>query len=58
MGERTTRLSEILSASEMYCSLKFEDVRGCPYGIFTSKGIAILSITSSLLAVISLFAAA
>ena len=58
MGERETCFSKVIDSSEMACSLRFEDVRGCPYGIFTSEGIAILSIASSLLAVISLFAAA
>ena len=43
-----------LDSSEMYCSLKFEDFRGCPYGIFTQRGIAVLSAASSCIAVLSI----
>ena len=43
----------ILEASEMYCSLRFEDYRGCQYGIFTKKGVAVLSLALSMVAVVS-----
>ena len=56
MGERTRNLSKLLDSSEMFCSLKYEDVRGCPYNAFTPRGIAALSITSSFLAIVSLLA--
>ena len=54
MGERTTGFAKIIDSSEMACSLRFEDVRGCPYNTFTPRGIAALSLTSSILAIVSL----
>ena len=55
MSKRTWNFSKLLDSSEMFCSLKYEDVKGCPYNAFTPRGIAALSITSSFLAIISLF---
>ena len=48
------RISNLLASSEMYCSLKLEDFRGCRYGIFTRQGIAALSTGTAVLAIISL----
>ena len=45
---------KLFRSSEMLCSLAFEDVRGCPYNVFTSQGIAAMSAASTALAVISL----
>ena len=56
MGEQTRSLSKLFDSSEMFCSLKYEDVKGCPYNTFTPRGIAALSVASSILAIIALFA--
>ena len=48
------RALEILESSEMYCSLRYEDYRGCRYGVFTKNGIAVLSLALSVVAVVSL----
>ena len=53
-----SRISNLLASSEMYCSLKFEDFRGCGYGIFTQRGIAALSTGAAALAIISLITGA
>ena len=53
-----SKVRQILESSEMYCSLKLEDFRGCPYRIFTTRGIAFLSGASSVLAVLSIVVAA
>ena len=47
-------LSAILNSSEMYCSLRYEDFRGCPYNMFDSFGIGMLAVSCSLLAALSL----
>ena len=52
------RMQEILAASEMYCSLMLEDFRGCPYNVFTRKGISVLAISISALAIASIIAGA
>lgn len=44
----------VLESSEMYCSLKYEDFRGCAYGVFTRKGIAAFSAFSGCVATLSL----
>lgn len=43
-----------LESSEMYCSLRYESLRGCPYNLFTQKGIAALSAGSAVIGVLSL----
>ena len=48
------RVTGILAASEMYCSLKFEDFRGCAYHLFTRRGIAALSAAVGAIAILSL----
>ena len=48
------KLSDILASSEMYCSLRFEDMHGCPYDVFTRAGIASLSAGAGIIAVVSL----
>ena len=47
-------LRHVLDASEMYCSLRYEDARGCPYDLFTKHNIAALAAGSTVLGVISL----
>ena len=58
MGNLATGFSKLIDSSEMACSLKFEDVKGCPYNSFTPKGIAALSFACSFFAIVSLFVAA
>ena len=48
------RALDILERSEMYCSLKLEDFRGCPYHLFTKHGIAMLSAATTAVAVASI----
>lgn len=48
----------ILEASEMYCSLRLEDFRGCSYGIFTKGGVTMLSFAISAIAIVSVVAGA
>ena len=48
------KVRDILAASEMYCSLRFEDFMGCPYRIFSRKGIAVLSSSVAVLAIVSI----
>ncbi len=45
---------DVLYSSEMYCSLKLEDFKGCAYGVFTQKGIAALCVGAALIGGISL----
>ena len=62
MGERAKKFREtvngaakaILDSSEMACSLRFESVRGCPYGAFTQRGVAALSSACTALAAVAL----
>ena len=49
------RVLDVLLASEMYCSLMFEDVRGCRYGKFTPTAISVLSASSAVVAALALF---
>lgn len=58
MGKYSKFLSKIIDSSEMACSLRFEDFKGCPYDTFTSEGIAALSLASSFLALLSLIVSA
>ena len=58
MGERTGFFSAVISSSEMYCSLRYESIGGCPYHAFTHRGIAMLAAASSFLAIASLLIAA
>ena len=44
----------VFASSEMLCSLLFEDVRGCPYQLFTKRSIAAISASMTLIAVASL----
>ena len=48
----------VLESSEMYCSLKYEDFRGCAYGVFTRRGVAALSAVSCCVATLSIVAGA
>ena len=50
-------VGKLCASSEMYCSLRFEDARGCPYNKFDAHGIAALSAANVLVAVVSLVAA-
>lgn len=50
----TVGLRRLLDSSEMYCSLKFESMRGVPYGLFTQKGIAALSAGAAAIGLASL----
>ena len=53
MGEHTG-FANLLASSEMYCSLRYEDVRGCPYNAFDHRAIAVLASASAALALVSL----
>ena len=46
--------ASILFSSEMYCSLKFEDAKGCPYNAFDNRTIAVLASASIVLGIASL----
>ncbi|HAM16580.1 MAG TPA: hypothetical protein DCP91_12140 [Eggerthellaceae bacterium] len=48
------RFRDVLDSSEMYCSLKTEDFRGCAYQAFTSRGIAALASAISVVAALSI----
>lgn len=54
MGERIAYVSELFKSSEMYCSLRYEDYRGCPYNKFTPRGIATLAVVCYAFAALSL----
>ena len=54
-GGMRNRLVAVLEASEMFCSLLFEDYRGCSYGIFTRKGIALASTAAAIIAMTAIF---
>jgi len=56
MRNRTNYFTELIQSSELLCSLMFEDAKGCPYNSFTPRSIAVLSCSSSLLAIVSLLA--
>ena len=47
-------LRNALESSEMYCSLRFESMQGCPYHLFTKRGVAALSLGASAIAIVSL----
>ena len=53
-----TKFRAILAASEMYCSLKFEDFRGCQYHRFNRRGIAVLTTATAMIAVAAIIAGA
>ena len=44
----------VLDSSEMYCSLRYESMRGCPYNLFTEESIAALSLGGALIGIVSL----
>lgn len=44
----------VLNSSEMYCSLRYESMSGCPYNVFTKGGIATLSSVLTVLALIEI----
>lgn len=48
----------VLDTSEMYCSLRFEDAKGCAYHKFSSSDIALLSTLCMIISVASLIAGA
>lgn len=54
MSKRVNNFKNLLESSEMVCSLKYEDARGCPYGSFTPRSIAVLSTAGAFLAIVSL----
>lgn len=54
MGERAKFLMNLIDSSEMACSLRYEDMGGCPYNTFTPRGIAALSSISVVSAIVSL----
>ena len=47
-------VSSTLNASEMFCSLKFEDMRGVVYGLFSKKDIRILCFASFTIAALAI----
>lgn len=47
-------LRSILDSSEMYCSLRYESMKGCPYNLFSEKSIAALSIGGAIIGIVSL----
>ena len=55
--EATNRLSlkhllySVFASSEMLCSLLFEDVRGCPYHLFSRQTIAAASVAAAVFAI-------
>ena len=53
-NSRQQRLKSILDASEMYCSLKTEDFRGCRYNLFSKNNVQLLATAGSAIAIISL----
>ena len=38
----------------MYCSLRYESMKGCPYNLFSEKSIAALSIGGAIIGIVSL----
>lgn len=58
MGEQAKFLMNVLNSSEMFCSLKSESMGGCPYDMFTSRDVAVLSSLSALCAIVFLVAGA
>ena len=54
MGERAKNFMNLVNSSEMACSLRYEDINGCPYNSFTPRSIAALSVSSSVMALVSL----
>lgn len=46
--------SRMLESSEMYCSLRLESMKGCPYHLFSPSSIAVLSVGASLIGIVSL----
>ena len=54
MSGATAFFTKMLESSEMYCSLKYEDARGCPYNLFSPCDIATLWTVSALLSLVSL----
>ena len=47
-------LRGIILASEMYCSLRYESMLGCPYHLFSREGVALLSAGAALIGIVSL----
>ena len=52
-ADRQGAFRTILDSSEMMCSLRLESMAGCPYNLFTKRGIAALSIGSAIVGVAS-----
>ena len=44
----------VFATSEMLCSLLLEDVRGCPYRMFSRRDIALASASAALIAIASI----
>ena len=57
MGNCKKLFVRLLESSEMYCSLRYEDVRGCPYHLFDARSIAMLATSCTACAIVSLIAA-
>ena len=50
-----TRLAkDLLSKSEMYCSLKFESFSGCPYNLFSDRSARLFALAGLAIAAVSL----
>lgn len=47
-------LRNVLDSSEMYCSLRYESMKGCPYNRFSEKAIAALSAGGAFIGIVSL----
>ena len=45
---------KVLDSSEMYCSLRYESMKGCPYNVFSERAIAALSLGGALIGIVSL----
>ena len=41
----------VFASSEMFCSLLFEDMRGCPYRLFSKRTIAATSVVVAVFAI-------
>ena len=57
MGNYRKLFVQLLESSEMYCSLRFEDIKGCPYNLFDARSIALLATSTAACAILSLIAA-
>lgn len=56
MGESAKFFRNLIDSSEMICSLKYEDMRGCPYEAFGRHEIIAFSTICVVLAALALIA--